>query len=389
VSERKDFAQRGLRSKEVQVIPLVDLKAQYISIKDEIDEAIRRVIDNTAFIGGSEVSSFEREYAEYCGARHAIGVSSGTEALRLALIACGVGEGHEVITAPSTFIATVEAIAGVGAKPVFVDVEEATNNIDPKLIEAAITSRTRAIIPVHLYGYPVDMDPILAIARKHGLKVIEDAAQAHGAMYKGQRIGGFGDVACFSFYPGKNLGAYGDAGGVVTNDDRIAEEISLLKDHGRTDKYEHKALGFNSRLDSIQAAILRAKLPHMKEWTEKRRAAAAIYGELLQDAGVDLPVEQSGFKPVYHLYVVRSERRDELQDALKKAGVATGVHYPIPLHLQPALKHLGHSAGDFPVSEKIAKTCLSLPMYPELTEEQAQTVATELKKAARELAAAS
>lgn len=369
------------------MIPLVDLKAQYKLIKDEIDEAIRRVIDNTSFIGGSEVTDFERDYAKYCGAKHAIGVSSGTEALRLALIACGVGEGDEVITAPSTFIATVEAIAGVGAKTVFVDVDETTNNINPSLIADAITDKTRAIIPVHLYGYPVDMDPILEIAKKHNLKVIEDAAQAHGAEYKGQRIGGFGDVACFSFYPGKNLGAYGDAGGIVTNDDEMADEIRLLRDHGRSDKYEHKVLGFNSRLDSLQAAILRVKLAHMEDWTDQRRAAAAIYGELLQDSNVELPAEQPGFKPVYHLYVVRSEQRDALQAAMKEAGVATGVHYPIPLHLQPALKNLGHEKGDFPVSEKISETCLSLPMFPELTKEQAQKVATELKRAAKEVAA--
>jgi dTDP-4-amino-4,6-dideoxygalactose transaminase len=365
------------------VIPLVDLKAQYQSIKAEIDEAIQRVIDNTSFIGGSEVTSFESDFASYCGAKHAIGVSSGTEALRLALIACNVGEGDEVITAPSTFIATVEAIAQVGAKPVFVDVQEETNNLDPELVEAAITKRTKAIIPVHLYGYPVDMDPLLAIARRHDLKVVEDAAQAHGAMYKGKRIGGFGDVACFSFYPGKNLGAYGDAGGVVTNDTKMAERIRLLKDHGRVDKYEHLVLGFNSRLDSMQAAILKAKLPHMDEWTDRRRAVAAIYGELLQDVNVELPIEQPGFRPVYHLYVVRSDDRDRLQDDLKKAGVATGVHYPIPLHLQPALSHLGHDKGDFPVSERLAETVLSLPMYPELTEEQAQKVAKELKKAAK------
>jgi len=367
------------------VIPLVDLKAQYDLIRDEIDEAIQRVLDNTSFIGGSEVSSFEDAFAEYCGAKFAIGVSSGTEALRLALIACGVGEGDEVITSPSTFIATVEAIAGVGAKPVFVDVDEETNNIDPALIEAAITDRTKAIIPVHLYGYPVDMDPILDIARKHGLKVVEDAAQAHGAEYKGTRIGGFGDVACFSFYPGKNLGAYGDAGGVVTNDEAIADEVRLLRDHGRSDKYEHRVLGFNSRLDSLQAAILKVKLAHMEKWTDQRRAAAAIYGELLQDAGVRLPAEQPGFKPVYHLYVVRTPKRDEIAEALKAAGVASGVHYPIPLHMQPALSYMGHSEGDFPNCEQNARDCLSLPMYPELTEEQAQFVAQQVKKAAASL----
>ena len=370
------------------MIPLVDLKAQYDSIRDEIDEAIQRVLDNTSFIGGSEVTSFEEAFADYCGAKFAIGVSSGTEALRLALIACGVGEGDEVITSPSTFIATVEAIAGVGAKPVFVDVAEETNNIDPALVEAAITPRTRAIIPVHLYGYPVDMDPILDIARKHGLKVVEDAAQAHGAEYKGTRIGGFGDVACFSFYPGKNLGAYGDAGGVVTNDEAIAEEVHLLRDHGRSDKYEHRVLGFNSRLDSLQAAILKVKLAHMDKWTQQRRAAAAIYGELLQDSVVRLPVEQPGFKPVYHLYVVRTPRRDEIAAELKAAGVASGVHYPIPLHLQPALQHMGHSEGDFPNCEQNSRECLSLPMYPELTEEQAQFVAQQVKKATASMRAA-
>ncbi len=368
------------------MIPLVDLKAQYAGIKSEIDEAIQRVLDNTSFIGGNELTDFEADFANYCNAKHAIGVSSGTEALRLALIACGVGEGDEVITSPSTFIATVEAVAGVGAKPVFVDVDEETNNIDPALVEAAITEKTKAIIPVHLYGYPVDMDPILDVAHKHGLKVIEDAAQAHGAEYKGKRIGEFGDVACFSFYPGKNLGAYGDAGGIVTNDDAMAEEIRLLRDHGRSDKYEHKVLGFNSRLDSLQAAILRVKLAHMEDWTEQRRAAAAIYGELLQDAGIRLPVEQAGYKPVYHLFVVRTPERDRIGAALKEAGVASGVHYPIPLHLQPALKHLGHGEGDFPNCEKNARECLSLPMFPELTREQAQEVAQQVKLAARNVA---
>lgn len=370
------------------MIPLVDLKAQYALIKDEIDEAIQRVLDNTSFIGGNEVTDFEDDFAKYCGAKHAIGVSSGTEALRLALIACGVGEGDEVITSPSTFIATVEAIVGVGAHPVFVDVEDETNNIDPSLIEAAITERTKAIIPVHLYGYPVDLDPVLKIAHQHGLKVVEDAAQAHGAVYKGKRIGGFGDVACFSFYPGKNLGAYGDAGGVVTNDDEMAEEIRLLRDHGRSDKYEHKVLGFNSRLDSLQAAILRVKLAHMDRWTEQRRAAAAIYSELLQDVNVRLPVEQAGFKPVYHLFVIRTPERDRISDALKAVGVASGVHYPIPLHLQPALAHLGHSEGDFPVCERNSQECLSLPMFPELTEEQAQEVARQVKAAAQQVAVA-
>lgn len=370
------------------MIPLVDLKAQYALIKDEIDEAIQRVLDNTSFIGGSEVTSFEADFAEYCGAKHAIGVSSGTEALRLALIVCGVGEGDEVITSPSTFIATVEAIVAVGAHPVFVDVEEETNNIDPSLIEAAITDRTKAIIPVHLYGYPVDMDPVLDIAKRHGLKVVEDAAQAHGAVYKGNRIGGFGDVACFSFYPGKNLGAYGDAGGIVTNDDDMAAEMRLLRDHGRSDKYEHQVLGFNSRLDSLQAAILRVKLAHMDKWTQNRQAAAAIYGELLQDAGIRLPIEQPGFKPVYHLFVVRTPERDRIGAALKEAGVASGVHYPIPLHLQPALKHLGHSEGDFPICEKNSRECLSLPMFPELSEEQAQEVARQVKLAAKAVAIA-
>ena len=370
------------------MIPLVDLKAQYALIKDEIDEAIQRVLDNTSFIGGSEVTSFEADFAEYCGAKHAIGVSSGTEALRLSLIACGVGAGDEVITSPSTFIATVEAIAGVGAHTVFVDVDEETNNLDPSLIEAAITDRTKAIIPVHLYGYPVDMDPVLEIAKRHGLKVVEDAAQAHGAVYKGNRIGGFGDVACFSFYPGKNLGAYGDAGGIVTNDDDMAAEIRLLRDHGRSDKYEHQVLGFNSRLDSLQAAILRVKLAHMEKWTEQRRAAAAIYGELLQDAGVRLPIERPGFKPVYHLFVIRTPQRDRIAAALKDAGVASGVHYPIPLHLQPALKHLGYSEGDFPNCEQNARECLSLPMFPELTEEQAQEVAKQVKLAAQDVALA-
>lgn len=359
-------------------IPLVDLKSQYEMIKDEIDEAIQRVVDRTIFIGGEEVAAFDREFAEYCETEAAIGVSSGTEALRLALIACDVGPGDEVITAPSTFIATVEAIAQVGATPVFVDVEEETNNIDPDLIEAAITSRTRAVIPIHLYGYPADMDRICDVAKRHSLKVIEDAAQAHGARYKGRRVGGFGDAGCFSFYPGKNLGAYGDAGAVVTNDQQVAQRVRLLRDHGRRDKYEHLILGYNSRIDAIQAAILRVKLRQLDRWNDARRSINCIYRELLQDSHVSLQEEGPTVEPVYHLFVIRSNDRDQLRESLDDAGISTGIHYPIPLHLQPALWHLGYKRGDFPVSEEIADKVVSLPMFPELSQDTAQNIAAEI-----------
>ncbi len=361
-------------------IPLVDLKAQYLSIKDEIDAAIQRVVDSTSFILGPDVRAFEEEFARFCGVQHAVGVDSGTAALHLAFLACGIGPGDEVITTPHTFIATIGMLGRVGARPVFVDIDPQTYNIDPTRIEAAITERTKAIMPVHLYGQPAEMDSILEIADRHGLKVIEDAAQAHGAEYKGRRAGSMGHVAIFSFYPGKNLGAYGDAGALVTNDGEIAEKARLLRNHGRRDKYEHLLQGFNYRIDTLQAAILRAKLAHLEEWNEARRRHAATYRELLSDLDLVLPYEPGHVRAVYHLLVVRLPERDALREHLRDRGISTGIHYPIPLHLQPAYRHLGYKEGDFPATEECARQVLSLPMYPELTPTQVEEVARAIKE---------
>ena len=360
-------------------IPLVDLKAQYLSIKKEIDEAMQRVIDNTAFIMGEEVKCFEEGFARYCDVKYAVGTSSGTTALHLALIACGVGTGDEVITTPGTFIATAEAISQCGARVVFVDIDEKNYNLNPEKIEAVITPRTKAIVPVHLYGQPADLAPIISIAKEHNLKVIEDAAQAHGAEYRGQRVGGMGDVGCFSFYPGKNLGAFGDAGMIVTNNDEIAKKAGMLRNHGRSAKYEHLVEGYNYRIDALQAAILGAKLKRLDEWTDKRRRNANLYNELVQDLDVIVPKEMDYAKHVYHLYVIRTAKRDELRDLLESNGISTGIHYPIPLHLQKAYEYLGHQVGDFPSAERCADEVLSLPMYPELTEEQIEYITKAIK----------
>jgi dTDP-4-amino-4,6-dideoxygalactose transaminase len=361
-------------------IPLVDLEAQYLSIKDEMDAAIQRVVDSTSFILGPDVRAFEEEFARFCGVQHAVGVDSGTAALHLAFLTCDIGPGDEVITTPHTFIATTGMLGRVGARPVFVDIDPQTYNMDPTKIEAAITERTKAIMPVHLYGQPAEMDPILKIADRHGLKVIEDAAQAHGAEYKGRRAGSMSHVAIFSFYPGKNLGAYGDAGAVVTDVGEIAEKVRLLRNHGRRDKYEHLLQGFNYRIDTLQAAILRAKLAHLEEWNEARRRHAATYRELLSDLGLVLPYEPEHVRVVYHLFVIRLEGRDALREHLKARGISTGIHYPIPLHLQPAYRYLGYKEGDFPISEKCARQVLSLPMYPELTQAQMEEVARAIRE---------
>ena len=355
-------------------IPLLDLKAEYAEIKDEVDEAVRRVVSSARFILGEEVESFEREFAPFCGADHAIGVGSGTDALLLALLALDIGPGDEVITTPMTFIATAEAISLRGAKPVFVDVDLRTHNIDPGCIEAAITPHTKAIIPVHLHGQPVEIDPILDLARQHHLVVIEDAAQAHGAEYKGRKVGTLADMACFSFYPGKNIGAYGDAGMVTTDDPDLARRIMLLRDHGRTSKYEHQILGFNWRMDALQAAILRAKLMHLAAWNQRRSEIAAQYDLLLKDAAVHAPAVPDGIKPVWHHYAIDVENRDLIQEKLKAEGIETGVHYPIPLHLQPAYQFLGYRPGDFPNAERVAQTTLSLPIYPALSNDRVQHV---------------
>lgn len=355
-------------------IPLVDLHAQYETIKPEIDAAIQRTIDNTAFILGPEAKKFEEHFAEFCNVKHAIGLDSGTAALHLALIALNVGAGDEVITTPHTFVATAEPISLLGARPVFVDIDPQTYNMDPNRLEAAITSRTKAIIPVHLYGQPVEMDPVLEIARRHALPVIEDAAQAHGSEYRGRRIGSMGEMACFSFYPGKNLGAYGDAGALVTNDDDLAQKIRMLRDHGRTTKYEHEMSGFGYRLDGIQGAILDVKLKHLPAWNAQRRAHADYYTELLSNLDVVTPYEPAHIRSVYHLYVIRTHKRDELMQHLKEQNIEAGIHYPVPLHLQPVYKNLGYQQGDFPETEQAARDILSLPMYPELSHAQMERV---------------
>ena len=352
-------------------IPLVDLKAQYASIKPEIDTAVQRVLDETDFISGSAVSEFERSFAAYCGTRSAVGLANGTDALQLSLLALGVGKGDEVVTAVNTFIATSEAISAAGARPVFVDNDPQTYTIDVNKIEEKITPRTKAIIPVHLYGQPAAMDAINAIALHHNLAVVEDAAQAHGASYKGKTVGTLGKLACFSFYPGKNLGAYGDAGAIATNDEALASRVRMLANHGRLKKYEHEIEGYNSRLDTLQAAVLCVKLRHLRAWTEKRQQNASTYSQLLSRAAdIVTPVVHSDAVHVYHLYVVRVQQREKVQQALREAGIATGIHYPIPLHMQPAYKHLGLPAGSFPVAERFASEILSLPMYPELSADQ-------------------
>jgi dTDP-4-amino-4,6-dideoxygalactose transaminase len=362
-------------------VPFVDLKAQYESIRPEIDAAIQRVLTHHEFILGVEAKEFEKEFAKHVHAKGAVGVASGTAALHLSLLACGVGAGDEVITTAHTFFATAEAIAQTGAKPVFVDINARTYNIDPERIDAAITPRTKAIVPVHLYGQTAPLDAILEIAQKHGLRVIEDAAQAHGAECGSRRSGAIGDLACFSFYPGKNLGAYGDAGAVTGDDETLLAKVRSLRDHGRTSKYQHDQIGYGERLDGIQAAILRAKLPHLEAWTEARRANARKYNELLQDSQVVTPHEVPGNRHVYHLYVVRVANRDRVMEQLKAAGISSGIHYPIPMHQQPAFCHNGYAGLSLPATEKAASEIISLPMFPELTNEQIAYVADALKEA--------
>lgn len=355
-------------------VPFVDLKPQYQSIKDEIDAAIRSVVESAWFVGGPELAAFEEEFAAYCETSHAVGVGNGTDALELALEALGVGPGDEVITQANTFIATASAIVRVGAKPVFVDNDPDTYVINPDLIEQAITPQTKAIIPVHLYGQPADMNPINEIAKRHNLFVVEDAAQAHGARYDGKRVGSLGDIACFSFYPGKNLGAYGDGGAITSNDAGLMERIAQLREHGRTTKYEHAVVGKNSRLDAIQAAVLRVKLRHLDTWSEQRQQAAKWYTARLADSPVKTPLIRAGSTHVFHLFVIETDDRDGLAEGLKEAGVATGIHYPLPLHLQPALAHLNISGRALPHCETGAHRILSLPMFPELSLQQVEHV---------------
>ena len=364
------------------MIPFVDLQAQYRSIKPEIDRAVQGVLDSAQFVLGDEVAAFEREFARYCQADDCVALNSGTSALHLALLAAGVGPGDEVITVPFTFVATVSAIVYAGATPVFVDVDPVHLTMDPDAVEARVTARTKAIVPVHLYGQPADMNPILEVARRHGLVVIEDAAQAHAAEYHGRRCGSMGHIAAFSFYPGKNLGAYGEGGAAVTSDPAYARTMRVLRDWGQEKKYEHRLKGFNYRMDGIQGAILRVKLRHLDAWTAARRAHAASYDRLLADLPVSRPVVRSGSTHVYHVYALRVADRARFMDALRAKGVQTGIHYPIPVHLQPAHADLGGRVGDFPHAERAADEVLSLPMFAELTEAQIDTVATALHEVA-------
>jgi dTDP-4-amino-4,6-dideoxygalactose transaminase len=364
------------------LIPLLDLQAQYRSIKPEIDAAVAAVLDSGRFVLGEPVAEFERDFAAFCQAGEAVGVNSGTSALHLALLAAGIGPGDEVVTVPFTFIATISAILYCGARPVLVDIEPDTYCIDVAAVERAITPRTRAILPVHLYGHPANMDDLMALAKRHNLVVIEDAAQAHGAEYNGRRVGSIGHIGCFSFYPGKNLGAYGEGGALVTSIPEYAAKARLLRNWGEATKYQHVVQGYNYRMDTLQGAILTVKLRHLPRWTEARRALAAGYSRLLLDSGLQLPVQRPGCRHVYQLYTIRTSQRDKLRGALAAEGIQSGVHYPVPAHLQPAFSSLGYKAGNFPVSEQAAQEVLSLPLYPEMTQEQVATVAAAVKAVA-------
>lgn len=360
-------------------IPLIDLKAQYQTIQKDIQAAINRVLESSQFILGKEVEAFESEFAHYCGVQHAVGVNSGTSALYLVLLALGIGPGDEVITVSQTFVATIEAIMWTGARPILVDVDKRTYTLNPSELQANITDRTKAIIPVHLYGHPADMQPILNLAAKHRLWVIEDACQAHGARYKEVRVGGLGHAACFSFYPGKNLGAYGEGGAVVTNDKDLAIRIKKLRNHGGLQKYVHEFIGWNARLEAIQAAILRVKLPHLDQWNALRRKHALQYHESLKDLGLILPIEAPYVQSVYHLYVIRTPGRDALNEYLNENGIGSLVHYPHPNHLVPSFRQLGYRAGDLPVTERLSKDVLSLPLFPELSESQIRKISGKIR----------
>jgi len=365
------------RSAEPQMkVPFLDLKAHHAPLIDKFDGAIREVIESSAFAGGPFVERFEEEFAAYCGSPYAIGVGNGTDALWLTLLALGIGEGDEVITVPNTFIATAEAITYCKAQPVFVDVDDNTFTMNPAELKKSLTARTKAIIPVHLFGQPADMDPILEFARAHGLFVIEDAAQAHGADYKGRKAGTLGDAGCFSFYPGKNLGALGEAGAVVTNDAELRKKIQVLRDHGQARKYYHTLVGWNCRMDGIQAAVLSIKLRHLEGGNLRRREHALQYNQAF--AGIDevaTPLEANYARHVYHVYAIRVQERDEIRRRLEESEIGCAVHYPIPIHLQEACRNLGYTAGAFPIAENLAEEFLSLPMFPELTEEQIEYVA--------------
>lgn len=362
-------------------VPFLDLGAQYETLKSEVEVALRSVLESCAFAGGPFVEQFEKDFAAFCNSRYAIGVGSGTEALWVSLAALDIGPGDEVITAPNSFIATAEAISFCGAVPVFADINERTYTLDPAAIERAVTPRTKAIIPVHLFGQTAAMDSIIDIAQQHNLHVIEDACQAHGAEYRGLRAGTIGDMGCFSFYPGKNLGAYGEAGAVITNNTNLAEKMAILRDHGQTQKYYHRDIGWNARMDGFQGAVLKLKLKHLSSWNNSRRKVASRYKNLLCDTGnLILPYEADSCKHVFHVFAVRVKNRDNIIKKMAEKEITCGVHYPIPIHLQEAYRNLNNNSIIFPVAEKCAQELLSLPMYPELREEQIDYVANSLKE---------
>jgi dTDP-4-amino-4,6-dideoxygalactose transaminase len=361
-------------------VPYLDLPAQIRALRPDLDAAIARTLDKCSFCLGPDVALFEKEFAKFCGADHCVGFNSGTSALHIALMLLNVGRGDEVISTPHTFVATSWAISYLGAKPVYVDIDDATFNLDPKLVERAITPRTKVIMPVHLYGHPFDIDPILAICKKHKLPLVEDACQAHGAKYKGKTVGTFGELSGFSFYPGKNLGATGEGGALVTNNAAFAARARSLREHGSSVRYYHDEVGFNYRMEGIQGAVLGVKLKHLAGWNAGRRRVAHRYHELLADTPLQLPKEASWGESAWHLYVVRHPRRDDLKKHLEANGVGCALHYPLPLHLQKCYASLGHKSGDFPVAEKAARECLSLPIYPELTDPQIQRVVAVIKE---------
>jgi dTDP-4-amino-4,6-dideoxygalactose transaminase len=361
-------------------IPFVDLKSLHSEIKDDLREVFDRVLDNSTFVLGPEVLRFEQEFAAYCGTEHCVAVNTGTAAIHLALAALSIGPGDEVITVPHTFIATAEAITAVGAKPVFIDINPVSFTMDPSLLEAAITRKTRAIIPVDLYGQVADMDPILEIANRHGIPVIEDACQAHGAEYRGRKAGAFGVAGCFSFYPGKNLGACGEGGAVTTNDADLALRIRLWRDHGSSKRYEHIFPGLNMRMEGIQGGILSVKLKYLDRWNDQRRQAASAYDKALADTDIEVPTEMDYGRHVYHLYVIQSENRDALREQLSDAGIESGLHYPTPLHFQEAYRFLGYKQGDFPVTERVKSRILSLPIYPGIDPKAVERVTSELRE---------
>jgi dTDP-4-amino-4,6-dideoxygalactose transaminase len=363
-----------------ETIPYLDLKAQMRPIRAELDSAIARTLDNCSFCLGPDVAQFEQEFARLIGAQHCIGMNSGTSALHIAMLLLNIKPGDEIITTPMTFVATSWAISYVGATPVYVDIDDATFNLDPKLVEPAITPRTKAIMPVHLYGHPADLDPLLAAARKHRLPLVEDCAQAHCAKYRGRNVGTLGAMSCYSFYPGKNLGAAGEGGALLVNDGAMAARARALREHGSSLRYYHDEVGFNYRMEGIQGAVLGVKVKHLPAWTAGRQRVARRYHELLADTPLQLPREAAWAESAYHLYVVRHAKRDELKKHLEANGVGCALHYPLPLHLQKCYAHLGYKAGDFPVAEKAARECLSLPIYPEMTDAQQQRVAAVIKE---------